>query len=189
MHHSLPMRLSRIGTGGKFLELLSNKISERNKIDWDFIDKILIAKGYGDKWRRWIKGFISTTNFSIIINGKPRGKIKATRGLRQGDPLSLFLFIIIMDCFSRLMAKAVEENYIKGYSVGYIDQQLHHLPFADDTILFSFHREKDVQHLFNLVDIFEKASRLNSNRQKLSYWASILMKTGQISLLKSLVAN
>lgn len=52
-----------------------------DKVDWDFLDLILEAKGFGLRWRKWIKGCISSPNFSIIINGKPRGKIFASRGL------------------------------------------------------------------------------------------------------------
>ena len=61
-----------------------------DKVDWTFLENILVAKGFGPKWRRWIKECISSTNFSIIINERSREKIYATRGLRQGDPLSLF---------------------------------------------------------------------------------------------------
>lgn len=59
-------------------------------VDWDFPDTVTLHKGFGIKWRKWIQACISTTSFSIIINGKPRGKFTATRGLRQGDPLPLF---------------------------------------------------------------------------------------------------
>ena len=60
-------------------------------LEWDFIDHVLEKKGFGERWRKWMKGCLSYSNFSIMINGKPRGKFNASRGIRQGDPLSPFL--------------------------------------------------------------------------------------------------
>ena len=59
----------------------------------------------------------------------------ATRGLRQGDPLSPFLFTLVVDVLGRLMDKAVEEKVVKGFKVGTDEVSVSHLQFADDTLL------------------------------------------------------
>lgn len=64
-----------------------------DKVSWAFLDEIMKLKGFGARWRGWIRGCLQSTNFSIMINGKPRGKIKASRGIRQGD----LLFTIVGD--------------------------------------------------------------------------------------------
>lgn len=74
-----------------------------DKVDWEFLNQILLAKGFGTKWHRWIKGCLSSASFSIIISGRPRGKIVASKGLRQRDPPSPFLFTLVMDCSSRML--------------------------------------------------------------------------------------
>ncbi|KAL5575498.1 hypothetical protein UlMin_017197 [Ulmus minor] len=56
-------------------------------VNWDFLDLVLEKKGFGVRWRSWMRGCISSANFSIMINGKPRGRFGASRGSRQGDPL------------------------------------------------------------------------------------------------------
>lgn len=98
-----------------------------DKVDQDFLDAILAAKGFGFIWRKWIRGCISSANYSIIINGRPRGKLIASRGLRQGDPLSPFLFIMVVDVFSRLMSHATNNNLIKGFDIGNGSLAIHHL--------------------------------------------------------------
>ena len=87
-------------------------------VEWDFIDYVLEKKGFGERWRRWIKGCLSSTNFSIMINGRPRGIFNASRGLRQGDPLSPFLFVIVADVLNRLVERAKERDLIEGFCIG-----------------------------------------------------------------------
>lgn len=56
-----------------------------DKVDWDYLDEMMRIKGFGHCWQKWIRGCVFSTNFSFIINSKPRAKFKATRGIRQGD--------------------------------------------------------------------------------------------------------
>lgn len=81
-----------------------------NKTRWDFLLSILILKGYLDQWIRWIKVCISSASYSILIKDKPRGYIQASRGIRQGNPLSPFLFVIAMDYLSRLIDKDQQDG-------------------------------------------------------------------------------
>lgn len=66
--------------------------------------------GVGRRWIQWINNCISTVRFSVLINGAPEGFFPAQRGLRQGDPLSPFLFIIVMEGLNNMIKVAREKN-------------------------------------------------------------------------------
>ncbi|KAA0055625.1 LINE-1 retrotransposable element ORF2 protein [Cucumis melo var. makuwa] len=102
-----------------------------DKINWSFIDFMLLKKGYPIKWRRWIKACISSVQYSIIINGRPRGKIQPSRGIRQGDPISPFIFVLAIDYLSRLLDSLGDK--IKGVMMNN-NLNLTHLLFAEEGV-------------------------------------------------------
>ncbi|GKV32708.1 hypothetical protein SLEP1_g41295 [Rubroshorea leprosula] len=75
-------------------------------VDWEFLDWMMGSFGFGDKWRGWIKECLSTARLSILVNGSPTEEFKMGKGLRQGDPLSPFLFLMIGEGLHGLVNKA-----------------------------------------------------------------------------------
>ena len=95
--------------------------------------------GFDSRWLTWIKWCISTASFSILINGSPAGFFPSSRGLRQGDPLFPYLFVIGMEALSCMINRAVDGNYISGRRVAIgrgEDMSISHLLYADDTLIF-----------------------------------------------------
>ena len=108
-------------------------------MNWDALFYLLDKMGFGVKWRGWIKACITTVRFSIIVNGSPVGFFGSSRGLRQGDPLSPLLFLLIMEVLSRMLKKTKDCGLLHGFQVGpdnSIGVRISHLLFADDAILF-----------------------------------------------------
>lgn len=68
-----------------------------DSVNWSFLDYMMGRLGFDDKWRKWIKACIFSSRVSILVNGSPTGEIDIARGLRQGDPLALFLFLIVSE--------------------------------------------------------------------------------------------
>ena len=108
-------------------------------VNWDCLVAVMSKMGFGKKWINWINWCSSIANFSILINGTASDFFRSTRGLRQGDPLSFYLFLLVMEVLSQLLFRARSGGFIEGFKVGNtngIEMDLFHLLFADDTLLF-----------------------------------------------------
>lgn len=99
-------------------------------VDWDFLNHVLERKRFSPRWRTWMRGCLSLVTFTVLVNGNARTWIKATKGLRQGDPLSYILFTIIADVLSRMMLRTKERSLLEGFSVGRNRTRVSYLQFA-----------------------------------------------------------
>ncbi|MCH79435.1 RNA-directed DNA polymerase (Reverse transcriptase) [Trifolium medium] len=107
---------------------------------------------------------------SVLINGSPSEEINIQRGLKQGDPLAPFLFLLVDEGLGGLMKKAVEFNRFRGFQVGNGGVTMSHLHYADDTLCIG---DASVMNLWSLKAIlrgFEMTSGL-----KINFWKSNLM--------------
>ncbi|XP_062021216.1 uncharacterized protein LOC133737727 [Rosa rugosa] len=106
--------------------------------------------------------------YSILIQGEPTSMITPTRGIRQGDPLSSYLFILCAEGLSALISKAIESNAIEGLKMCPHAPTLHHLFFADDSFLFGTANEQECIQYRRVLNVYENASRQQVNFQKSS---------------------
>ena len=123
-------------------------------VSWSFLLQLLERSGFSAKWRQWILFCLSTVRFSILINSSPCGFFGSTRGLRQGDPLSPLLFVLVMDALGRMLDKVVLEGRLSGFSVGNLEGRslaVSHLLIADDTLIFC---EANLDHIDSLHDFY-----------------------------------
>ncbi|RVX00991.1 LINE-1 reverse transcriptase-like [Vitis vinifera] len=140
-----------------------------DSINWKFLMKVLQKMGFGPKWMGWMWSCVSSAKFSILVNGVPAGFFPSTRGLRQGDPLSPYLFVMGMEVLDVLIRRAVEGGYISGCNIrggSRTSLNISHLFFADDTIVFCEASKEQVSHLSWILFWFEAASGLRINLAK-----------------------
>lgn len=107
-----------------------------DRIKWVSLIHALTQLGFNHHWISMINHCISSVRFSILLNGVPILPFQASQGLRQGDPLSPYLFITCMEILSRLITKKEEEGKIHGYQVSQSSPPISHLLFADDIFIF-----------------------------------------------------
>ena len=135
-------------------------------VNWDFLDHVLKMKGFRPRWRTWMRGCLSSISYAILVNGNAKGWVKASRGLRQGDPLSPFMFTIVADVLSRMLLRAEERSMLEGFRVGRNRTRVSHLQFADDTIFFSNSCAEELQILKSLLLVFGQIFGLKVNLDK-----------------------
>ena len=112
---------------------------EYDHVNWECLLHLLDRMGFGSKWKMWIKTCISTVRFSIMVNGSPSGFFGSSRGIRQGDPLSPLLFLLVMEVLSRMLSRTEEAGLIRGFRAVKAQEEglfISHLLFADDTVVF-----------------------------------------------------
>jgi hypothetical protein len=85
-----------------------------DKVDWSFLKAVLMAFGFHHDWVKWIGNVVSTTFFSILVNGSPSATFQASRGLRQGDPLSPFLFILVAEGLGKTLKTQQSGGDLRG---------------------------------------------------------------------------
>uniref|UniRef100_A0A2N9HPK1 Reverse transcriptase domain-containing protein n=1 Tax=Fagus sylvatica TaxID=28930 RepID=A0A2N9HPK1_FAGSY len=122
--------------------------------------------GFNGKWVALIRECISSPYFSILINGSPHGFFSSSRGLRQGDPLSPFLFIIGAEILSRILLKAESEGQFKGFQLARSCPKVSHLLFADDLIIFSRALREDATAIQGCIDKYQLWSGQKVNVKK-----------------------
>ncbi|XP_013651351.1 uncharacterized protein LOC106356058 [Brassica napus] len=144
------------------------KVDLRKAFDslrWDFIIQVLKAAQFPSTFINWIQQCITTTSFSINVNGDLCGFFKGEQGVRQGDPISPYLFIIAMEVFGRLLERKFEDGSI-GYHPKGQDPKISHLAFADDVMVFFDGSHNSLNELSSTLETFHRLSGLEMNREK-----------------------
>lgn len=108
-----------------------------DRIEWSFLRRIMLEMGFPVQWVDLVMRCVTSVSYFVLLNGKEYGLILPTRGLRQGDPLSPYLFLLCSEGLSSLLKHANMVGHIRGIQVAPTRPILKHMCFADDTILFT----------------------------------------------------
>ncbi|WVZ55719.1 hypothetical protein U9M48_006344 [Paspalum notatum var. saurae] len=137
-----------------------------DSVSWSFLIEILRHLGFGRRWCNMLCLLLSTSSTRVLVNGEPGDVILHLWGLRQGDPLSPMLFILVMEVLHALVVKASRQNLLQPLAV---PQARHRMSiYADDVILFLRPNRVDLSLISRLLEVFGHASGLRTNFSKSS---------------------
>ncbi|CAL9028853.1 unnamed protein product [Prunus brigantina] len=137
-----------------------------DRIEWDFVQAMLLKMGFASQWVGWVMRCLSSVEFAVLVNGKVGSYFTPTRGLRQGDPLSPYLFIIVSDVLSSMINQAATHGFIQGMKFGRGGPTLSHLFFADDSLMFLKATENNCRMIVRILDSYCMASGQLVNFEK-----------------------
>lgn len=156
--------LKNIKAKGMMIKLDLSK--SYNPLRWTYLQSMLEAFGFDPQWINWISSFISTSVLTILLNGAPYEAFNATRGLRQGDPISPSLFILAVEGLGRYVKAKVQEGQFKGLRMWGNDLPLTHQQFVDHIMMFFQNTLKEARSLLAILKDFMNASRIHINKYK-----------------------
>ncbi|KAL0357534.1 UNVERIFIED_CONTAM: putative mitochondrial protein [Sesamum calycinum] len=155
--------------GGKGWMALKLDVSKAyDKVEWSFLEQVMVKLGFPPSFIRLIMLCISSVSFSFMLSGKQFGSLIPERGLRQGDPLSPYLFLMCTESFSSLLQLAEREGRIQGVSVCRAAPSISHPLFADDTLIFYRASSESTQAVLDILEVYRKASGQEINFAKSS---------------------
>jgi hypothetical protein len=167
--HSMHTRMyGKVG----YMALKLDMSKAYDRVEWVFLAEVMRRMRFAEKWIQLIMECVSSVTYAVLINGNPVGNIRPTRGLRQGDPLSPYLFILCAEVLSYQLQQAERNGLLGGVPTFPRGPRLNHLFFADDSLLFCKTTVQDWQQLLAILDLYERASGQKLNKDKTTVFFS-----------------
>lgn len=133
-------------------------------VAWPFLLDVLRHIGFPLRWTNWVSALLASSSTRVLVNGRAGARIRHARGLRQGDPLSPLLFVIIMEVLNALLAEADRRGELTPMPGQCIKHRVS--LYADDLVVFLAPSARDFMCVRDILDLFAGASGLATNVQK-----------------------
>uniref|UniRef100_A0A803NHG8 Reverse transcriptase domain-containing protein n=1 Tax=Cannabis sativa TaxID=3483 RepID=A0A803NHG8_CANSA len=173
------LRTNRKGKNG-FMALKLDMSKAYEQIEWDFLEAMLQKLGFVENWIQLIMKCVKSTRYCVTCGNNEVGPIIPTRGIRQGDPLSPYLFILCAEGFTTLLRKYEQRGWLHGCKVANGAPRVSHMLFADDSYLYCKATEDEARRIQEVLLKFELASGRKVNFPK----SSIFFSTNTLSSMK-----
>ncbi|KAL6211771.1 hypothetical protein ACLB2K_016994 [Fragaria x ananassa] len=156
-----------------------------DRVEWIFLRNIMLKLGFSERWVELVMKCVESVSFSILWNGKAMGMINPSRGLRQGDPLSPYLFLLCSEGLTSLFQNVEREGLVHGAKFSEGSPPISHLLFADDSMLFGRVEMQELTLLKQCLLLYERAAGQKVNFQK----SVVAFGSGLLEEQKSLIAT
>ena len=137
-----------------------------DQVEWSYLEATLRKMGFHEKWIALMMMCVRMVSYSVLINGEPKGMIVPSRGLRQRDPISPYLFLLCTEGLSAMLKKEENEGYIKGVAVSRGAPSVSHLLFADDSIIFCQASILECERVLKVLEDYERNLGQKVNKEK-----------------------
>jgi hypothetical protein len=124
---------------------------------YDGVEVVMGRVGFDAKWISLIMMCVTSAQYSVLVNGTPCGHITSSRGIRQGDPISPYLFLICAEALSSMVTKASSDGLLSGIPTSKWGPCISHLFFANDSLLFCRASTIQWRHMSNLLKLYVAA--------------------------------
>lgn len=168
MHY---LKRKKVGKDG-YMALKLDMSKAYDRMEWEFLKAILRKMGFSQWWVHLVLQCVSTVSYNIVHGEHNMGPINPSRGIRQGDPLSPYLFIICAEGLSSVIKEFESKKWIKGVSICRRAPVISHMLFADDSYLFCKADVGEAEKVLELLHLYEKASGQKVNMGKSSVFFS-----------------
>lgn len=128
--HELMHSLNTKNLKTKFMALKLDITKAFDKVEWEFLIHVMRKMGFSEVWCNWIHKCISSVSYSVLINGEPTNTITPQRGIRQGDPISPYLYLICTEALSYLIKQAINKQQLHGNRASRRGPAISHLFFC-----------------------------------------------------------
>ncbi|GKB85526.1 RNA-directed DNA polymerase, eukaryota [Tanacetum coccineum] len=136
-----------------------------DSVRWDYLDDVLRKFGFGEKWCGWIQECLRSSWGSVLVNGSPTEEFQFFKGLKQGDPLSPFIFILVMESLHISFKRVVDAGMFNGIVLNSV-MHLSHMFYADDAVFMGQWSTKNIDTIIYVLKCFHRASGLSINLSK-----------------------
>ena len=152
-----------------------------DRVEWDFLELVLVRFGFSKEWVDLIMKCVNSVSLNLCVSGEKIANIMLGRGLRQGDPLSPYLFILVAEVLSRMINKHLQLKDLKGIKLSFSCPELSHIFFADDALLFMNADEENCRKLAYILKLYCAASGKVSDLISEGFW--------DLSSIRSVISN
>jgi len=147
-----------------------------DRVEWNFLEATLLTMRFPINLVNIIMLCVRSVSLSVLINGSPSNNFYPKRGIRQGDPLSPYLFIICAEILSGLIASYQDQGKIHGITIARNAPPISHLFFADDSVVFCRANKNEANHLMDIFAEYQRISwqKINLNKSEMVFSPNIV---------------